>query len=39
MTGVPKHSLRKHGLYSLEMKQVKQVRKAIDKFINEGAKA
>ena len=37
MTGVPKHSLRKHGLYSLEMKQVKQVRKAIDKFIKEGA--
>ena len=39
MTGVPNYNLRKHGLYSLEMRQVKQVRKDIDKFINEGAKA
>lgn len=39
MTGVPRPEYRKHGLYSLEMRQVKQVRKAIYKFIEEGAKA
>jgi len=36
--GVPKLYLRKHGLYSLEMEQVKQLRKDIYNFINEGAK-
>lgn len=36
--GAPKLYLRKHGLYSLEMEQVKQIRKDIYKFINEGAK-
>ena len=35
--GIPRYDLRKHGLYSLEMEQVKQVRKAIYKFIEEGA--
>lgn len=35
--GVPRHHLRKHGLYSIEMEQVKQIRKAIHKFIEEGA--
>jgi hypothetical protein len=37
MKGVPNHKLRKHGLYSLEMQQVKQLRKSIYKFINQGA--
>lgn len=37
--GVPRPKIRKHGLYSLEMKQVNQVRKAIYNFIEEGAKA
>lgn len=35
--GVPNHKIRKHGLYSLEMEQVKQLRKSIYKFINQGA--
>jgi hypothetical protein len=35
--GVPVHKLRKHGLYSLEVEQAKQLRKAIYKFINNGA--
>lgn len=35
--GVPRPDLRKHGLYSLEMYQVRRVRKAIDNFIKNGA--
>lgn len=35
--GVPRPDLRKHGLYSLEMEQVKQVRKAIYNYVEEGA--
>jgi hypothetical protein len=35
--GVPNYKLRKHGLYSLEMEQVKQLRKAIHRFTTEGA--
>lgn len=37
MTGVPKHKLRKHGLYGLEAQQTKLLRRKIKEFINEGA--
>lgn len=36
--GVPRHDLRKHGLYGLEAQQVKLLRRKIKEFINEGAR-
>ncbi len=39
MTGMPKHNLRKHGLYGLEAQQTKLLRRKIKEFTKEGAKA
>lgn len=37
MAGVPRPECRKHGLYSLEMMEVRRLRRAIKQFVKEGA--